>query len=56
MKERKIFSFDKLSIGSKYRIVLDGEFAIKKEIKYFVASKTDNYISTKRKINSFDNL
>lgn len=48
LDEEGKFFFDKLSIGSKYRIVLDGEFAIKRN-KYFVASKTDNYISTKEK-------
>lgn len=48
LDEEGKFFFEQLSIGSKYRIVLDGEFAIKRN-KYFVASKTDNYISTKEK-------
>lgn len=48
LDEEGKFFFDKLSIGFKYRIVIDGEFAVKRNI-YFVASRNENYVSTTEK-------
>lgn len=40
------FSFNNLSIGHKYKIIIDGQFAIARS-KYIIVSKSDNYISDK---------
>lgn len=40
------FSFNNLSIGHKYKIIIDGQFAIARS-KYIIVSKNDNYISNK---------
>lgn len=40
------FSFNNLSIGHKYKIIIDGQFAIARS-KYIIVSKNDNYISDK---------
>lgn len=38
------FKFDNLSIGRKYKLVIDGKFAIARDC-YFIATKNDNIIS-----------
>lgn len=40
------FFFNNLSIGHKYRIIIDGQFAIART-KYIVTSKKENYLSSK---------
>ena len=40
------FFFNNLSVGHKYKIIIDGQFAIARS-KYIIVSKNDNYISDK---------